>query len=88
MVNFTSLPLYSWEKRSRYPLYRSLDGPWSWYGCYGEEINFVPAGNQTPAIQPIALSIPIELSQLSFMRLRNGENITDFETVIIFHHHF
>jgi hypothetical protein len=77
-------------KNSHYSLYRSLDGPWSWCGCCGEEIDLASAENQTPAVQPIALSIPIELSQLppSFVCLRNWKKITHFDTVIIFHHHF
>jgi hypothetical protein len=36
-------------------------GPQSRSGRYGVEINLAPAGNRTPAVQPVA--IPIELSR-------------------------
>jgi hypothetical protein len=38
----------------QHPLDRKLGGPQSQSGRRGEEKNFAPAGNQTPAVQPIA----------------------------------
>jgi hypothetical protein len=37
-----------------YPSARRLGGPQSQSGCCGEEKNLAPAGNRTPAFQPIA----------------------------------
>jgi hypothetical protein len=45
----------------RYPLDRRLGGPQSLSGLCGEEENRIPAGNRTPAVQP--LDIPTELSR-------------------------
>jgi hypothetical protein len=49
VVSLTPQPLYP-----RYPLDRRLGGPQSWPGRYAEEKNLAPAGNRTPAVQPVA----------------------------------
>jgi hypothetical protein len=38
----------------RYPLDRRLSGSQSLSGRFGEETNLAPAGNRTPAVQPVA----------------------------------
>jgi hypothetical protein len=55
VVRFTAWPLYPLGKRSRYPLDRRLRGPQSRSGrCGVQEKSLAPAGNPTPAAQPIA----------------------------------
>jgi hypothetical protein len=46
VVSFTLRPLYPWENRPQYPLYRRLVGPQT------RSIRF--AGNRTPAFQAVA----------------------------------
>jgi hypothetical protein len=41
-------------KESRYPLDRRLGGPQTRSWRYGEDKNLTRAGNQTPAVQPVA----------------------------------
>jgi hypothetical protein len=41
-------------KEPQYPLDRRLGGPQGRYGHYGEEKNFAPAENGTPAVQTVA----------------------------------
>jgi hypothetical protein len=43
-----------WEKSTRYPLDRRLDGPHSRSGRYGEEKDLAPIENLTPTLQPVA----------------------------------
>jgi hypothetical protein len=54
VVSFTPRPLYSRGKSPRYSFNRKLGGPRSQSGRYGERIFFAPAGNRTPAFQPVA----------------------------------
>jgi hypothetical protein len=42
------------EKIPRYSLDRRLGGPQNRSGRYGEEKHLAPAGNLTPAVQPVA----------------------------------
>jgi hypothetical protein len=48
MVSFMPRPLYP-----RYPLDKRLGGPQNKPGRCGEEKNLAPAGNPTPAVQPV-----------------------------------
>jgi hypothetical protein len=48
-------------KSTRFPQNRRLGESQSRSGSYGEEENLALAGNQTPAVQPVA--IPAELSR-------------------------
>jgi hypothetical protein len=41
-------------KSPQYPLDKRLGGPQSRYGRNDEEKNLWPAGNRTPAVQPVA----------------------------------
>jgi hypothetical protein len=43
------------ETASRYPLDRRMGGPQSRSGRCGDENNLSPAGNQTPAVQPVPI---------------------------------
>jgi hypothetical protein len=54
IFSFTPRSLYARGNRLRYTLYRRLGGPQSRSGRCGEETNLTPAGNQTPAVQPVA----------------------------------
>jgi hypothetical protein len=57
VVSFTPRPLYLKGESPRYPLGRRLGVPHSRYGrC--EEKNLSPAGNRSPAVQPVAVVIP------------------------------
>jgi hypothetical protein len=49
VVSFKLRPLYSRGNHTWYPLIRRLGGPQSRSGRCGEEKNFVPAENRTPA---------------------------------------
>jgi hypothetical protein len=71
-------------KSPRYPLDRRLGGPQSRYGRCGEEENLAPAGNRTPAVQPVA--IPTELSRLlSEMDTKSMIIVADFlQNVLLF----
>jgi hypothetical protein len=55
MVSFPPRPLYLRENRPRYPLDKRLFGAQSRSGRYGEDNYFVPVGNGTSSIQPVAL---------------------------------
>jgi hypothetical protein len=48
VVSFTHLPLYPQENRSRYPLYRRMDGTQGQSGHYGEQKNLI----LLPGIEP------------------------------------
>jgi hypothetical protein len=55
VVSFTPWPLYYQRKIPWYPLDRSLSGPQSQSGrCGAEKKSLAPAGNRTPAVQPLA----------------------------------
>jgi hypothetical protein len=49
-----SAALPPWKAPPRYPFDKKLGGPQSRAGRCGEEKNLAPAGNKTPAVQPIA----------------------------------
>jgi hypothetical protein len=50
-----------------YPLYRRLGGPQNRSGYYGADKNLSPAGNRTPAIQPVVCCYTDwDISALSF----------------------
>jgi hypothetical protein len=56
VVSVTSWPIYPRGKNHRYPLDRRLGGPQSRSGRCEEEKNLAPIGNQTPAVQPVAIA--------------------------------
>jgi hypothetical protein len=55
VVEFTPRPFYSPGKIPWYQLDRRLGGSQSRSGCCGEQKHLVLAGNQTPAVQPVAM---------------------------------
>jgi hypothetical protein len=65
VVRFTSRPLYPGERAHRYLLDRSMSGPQSRSGRYGEEKKLTPPGNLTPGRPARSLL----LYRLSFSRL-------------------
>jgi hypothetical protein len=66
VVSFTPRPLYPRGKNPRYPLDRRLGWPQSRSGRYGNEKKRAPAGNRTPAVEPVA----IPRLRLQCMRIR------------------
>jgi hypothetical protein len=57
VVSFTPRPFYTRGNSPLYPLDRRLGGSQSRYGRRGEETNLAPAGNRTPAVQPLSPSL-------------------------------
>jgi hypothetical protein len=55
VVSLMPRPLYPRGNCPRYLLDRRLGEPQSRSGRYGEEKNLTPAGNRSPAVQPVAL---------------------------------
>jgi hypothetical protein len=53
VVSFTAWPLYSRGNSPGYRLGKNLGGPQSRSGLCGVEKN-APAGNRTPAVEPVA----------------------------------
>jgi hypothetical protein len=51
---FTRRPIYPRGKFPQYPLYRTVGGPHSRSGRYGETKHFACAGNRTQAVQAVA----------------------------------
>jgi hypothetical protein len=62
-ISFKPWPLFPWRNVRQYPLDRRPTGLRNRSGrCGGKETSVSPTGNQTPAVQPVA--IPTELPRL------------------------
>jgi hypothetical protein len=80
VVSFTPPPPYHRRNRPRHPLYTKLGGLQSRSGRCKDKKNFVPAENQTWAVQPVA--IPTELFRLRSLLYQRRQEIVRKSTII------